>query len=373
MKMKFIDLERQFNTISEKIQAAINHVLKTGDFINGGAVPELEKQLAAFVGVKHCIAVANGTDALEISQRAIGISHDDEVLIPSFTWVSTAETIAYLGAKPVFCDVLKDSFTIDIEDCKRKLTSKTKALVAVSIFGQCADLFTLKEFCDQNNLILIEDAAQSFGASHHDPKNQRTYRSCSIADISTTSFFPSKPLGCYGDGGAIFTNDDDNAVLMRLLARHGQKSKDEFIVVGRNSRLDTIQAAILLEKLKIFNDELVLREKCADLYSQYLNHDLVKVPLVSNNNSSVFAIYTIGVHASQRNLLGNHLASLDIPYAIYYSKPLYKQNIYTNDPTESLPITDYLALTTISLPMHPYLEETEIQFISEEINKFLGG
>jgi UDP-2-acetamido-2-deoxy-ribo-hexuluronate aminotransferase len=371
--MKFIDLERQFHNISFEVNSAIEKVLHAGDFINGAAVGELEDKLSDYVGVKHCIAVANGTDALEISQKAIGIAKDDEILIPSFTWVSTAETIAYLGAKPIFCDVYKDTFTIDIDDCQKKITKKTKAIVAVSIFGQCANLFELKAFCCKNNLVLIEDAAQSFGATLSNPKDNSIHKSCAVADISTTSFFPSKPLGCYGDGGAIFTNDDSLASCMRLLARHGQKSKEEFVVVGRNSRLDTIQAAILLEKFKIFPEELIMRKKCADLYEKYLlEKNLVKPPFIKSGNFSAYAQFTIIVDSKKRNGLKEHLTKVSIPCATYYADPLYKQEIYRNGSQLKLPVTDKLADSTISIPIHPYLKQEEIKLISFEINNYLS-
>ncbi len=362
--MEFIDLKRQYNFLKEDIDAAISSVLESTNFIQGDIVSKLEEELVKYSGSKYCISVANGTDALEISQKAIGVGPNDEVIIPSFTWVSTAETIAYLGAKPIFCDVDPLTFTLSIQDVKNNITEKTKAIVPVSIFGQMPDLDEFMSITKDSNIKIIEDGAQSFGAK----ANGR--HSCSIAHISTTSFFPSKPLGSYGDGGAIFTNDQELHEEMRLISRHGQISKNSFKVVGRNSRLDSIQAAILLEKLKIFTEELKIKENIALAYKNLINSDSVQHPFIQDGHSSTFAIYTIKVDENLRDDLSTYLREKGVPNAIYYSDPLYLQDIYRSPNQRNLPVTNKLAKTTLSLPMHPYLSEEEVEYISDAINSF---
>jgi UDP-2-acetamido-2-deoxy-ribo-hexuluronate aminotransferase len=358
----FINLKSQYSLLKPKINLAIQKVMDHGKYINGPEVELLEQNLASFTGNKFCISVANGTDALEIAQKAIGIEPDDEVLLPSYTWVSTAETLKYLGAKLIFCDVNPLTFNIDPDEVRKKITNKTKAIVAVSIFGQCADLLKLKEIATENNLYLIEDAAQSFGAKHHGKY------SCSIADISTTSFFPSKPLGGYGDGGAIFTNNEILAKEMRLLARHGQQSKDNFIRVGRNSRLDSIQAAILLEKLKIFDQEIINRNSIHKKYETQIDNSICTTPYIQKGNISVFAQYTLkGTECSIAKVCSS-LKTEGIPFMQYYQKPIHQQEVYNVEGSYRLKVTEGLASSTVSIPMSPYLTGSEIDFVINTIN-----
>lgn len=359
--MEFIDLKSQYQRLQDNIHSAMNRVFEHGVFINGPEVNELENKLCEYTSAKHCIAVANGTDALEIAEKALNIKAGDEVIIPSYTWVSTAETVKYLGATPIYSDINEDTFNIDINDVQNKITSQTKAIVAVSLFGQCADLQDLKTLCDDNQIFLIEDAAQSFGAKHFNNK------SCNIAHVSTTSFFPSKPLGCYGDGGAIFTNNEDLAIKMRLLARHGQVTRDTFKLVGRNSRLDTLQAAILIEKLKIFDEEIVRRNKIHELYISNINPEIATAPMIKPENLSVFAQYTLKVKSKERKSIINNFERLKIPHICYYQSPLFKQEAYKSN-IDQLNVTERLANNTVSIPMSPYLSDDQVLFICEAIN-----
>ncbi len=359
--MEFIDLKKQYKQLEKNINSAITNVLKHGRYIKGPEVKLLENELSSYCNVNSCITVANGTDALEIALKAIDILPNDEVMVPSYTWVSTAEVVKYLGATPVYCDVKESTFNIDIDDVKKKITSRTRAIIAVSLFGQCAELLKLKEICDQNNITLIEDAAQSFGASHHRTK------SCGIAHISTTSFFPSKPLGCYGDGGAIFTNDGDLSSKMRLIANHGQEGKDNFTLIGRNSRLDSIQAAILLVKLGVLDEEIRLRNEIHSFYSNNINPSIAETPKIESYNESVFAQYTLKSDKKTIRSLKEVFNAKEIPFMNYYERPIYIQSAYKSS-DECLPITDNLSTSTISIPMSPYLKNDDLEKIVDSIN-----
>ena len=362
-KVSFNDLRTQYLKIRDNIELAISKVYEHGLYINGPEVHELEKKLSSYTGSKYCISVANGTDALEIAQKAINIKAGDEIILPAYTWISTAETVKYIGANPVYCDVDGDTFCVDVQDIYSKITQRTKAIVAVSLFGQCADLIDLKKFCDSEGIYLIEDAAQSFGAMHLNQK------SCSIAHISTTSFFPSKPLGCFGDGGAIFTDDDELAKRIRLLARHGQLEKDNFVIVGRNSRLDTIQAAILLEKLKIFDQEIKLRNDVHHSYKKFIDSDIYTCPVIKDYNKSVFAQYTLKASENVIKNAQKQLSKNNIPSTTYYKRPIHLQEAYRTNEVIELPTTDSLATKTISLPMSPYISKEIIEEIATIINQ----
>src|SRR5690554_6080130 len=277
--MQFIDLAAQQARIKDRINAGIQRVLAHGQYILGPEVTELEEKLAAFTGAKHCITVANGTDALQIAQMAFGIGPGDEVINPGFTYIATAETVALLGAKPVYVDVCPRTYNLDPAKLETAITSKTKAIIPVSLYGQCADFDTINAIAAKYNIPVIEDAAQSFGASY------KGKRSCNLTTIACTSFFPSKPLGCYGDGGAIFTNDDELAKIMRQISRHGQDRRYHHVRVGVNSRLDTIQAAILLSKLEIFQEEMDQRQVVAKIYDKLLKEaGIVTGPFIEEHN-----------------------------------------------------------------------------------------
>lgn len=349
--MQFIDLAAQQNRIKVEIDAAIQRVLAHGKYILGPEVAELEEKLADYVGVKHCITCANGTDALQIAQMAFGIGPGDEVITPGFTYIATAETVAVLGAKPVYVDIDPRTYNLDPQKLEAAITPKTKAIIPVSLYGQCADLDAINEIADRYNIPVIEDAAQSFGATYKGRK------SGSLSTIATTSFFPSKPLGCYGDGGAIFTNDDELALIMRQTARHGQDRRYHHIRVGVNSRLDTLQAAILLEKLKLIPEEIELRNKIAEIYFEGLKGvEGVVLPYIEKTNVSAWAQFTIQVN--NREEVCEHLSRKSIPTAIHYPVPLNKQPAVVGE-CDELPIGDKVSDKVLSLPMHPYLTDLE--------------
>ena len=343
----FIDLKAQQNRIKDKIDAGIQSVLTHGQYILGPEVTELEEKLAAYVGAKYCITCANGTDALQIAQMAFGIGPGDEVITPGFTYIATAETVALLGAKPVYVDVHSKTYNLDVEKLEAAITPKTKAIIPVSLYGQCADFDAINAIATKYNLPVIEDAAQSFGATYKGRK------SCNLSTVACTSFFPSKPLGCYGDGGAIFTNDEELAKVIRQIARHGQDRRYHHIRVGVNSRLDTIQAAILLPKLEILDDEMQARQKVAEIYNQLFNQAGVHTtPYLEPHNTSAWAQYTIQV--DNRAEIQKELQEQGIPTAVHYPIPLNKQPAVANE-NAVLPIGDTIAERVMSLPMHPYL------------------
>ncbi|WP_373332383.1 DegT/DnrJ/EryC1/StrS family aminotransferase [Thiopseudomonas alkaliphila] len=357
--MQFIDLAAQQARIKDKIDAGIQAVLNHGQYILGPEVAELEQQLAAFVGAKHCITVANGTDALQIAQMAFGIGPGDEVITPGFTYIATAETVALLGAKPVYVDVCPKTYNLDPTLLEAAITPRTKAIIPVSLYGQCADFDKINAIAEKHGIPVIEDAAQSFGATYKGKK------SCNLSTVACTSFFPSKPLGCYGDGGAIFTNDDELAVVLRQIARHGQDRRYHHIRVGVNSRLDTFQAAILLPKLEIFAEELVLRQQVADRYNRLLNEaGILTTPFIEAHNSSAYAQYTIQVE--NREQVQAKLKEAGIPTAVHYPIPLNKQPAVA-DAAVSLPVGDAVAEKVMSLPMHPYLAELDMQKVVQSL------
>ncbi|MFV5376748.1 DegT/DnrJ/EryC1/StrS family aminotransferase [Acinetobacter calcoaceticus] len=343
----FIDLKAQQNRIKDKIDAGIQNVLTHGQYILGPEVIELEEKLAAYVGAKHCITCANGTDALQIAQMAFGIGPGDEVITPGFTYIATAETVALLGAKPVYVDVNPKTYNLDIEKLEAAITPRTKAIIPVSLYGQCADFDAINAIASKYGIPVIEDAAQSFGATYKGRK------SCNLSTVACTSFFPSKPLGCYGDGGAIFTSDDELAKVIRQIARHGQDKRYHHIRVGVNSRLDTLQAAILLPKLEILDDEMHARQKVAEVYNQLFNQASIDTtPYLESHNTSAWAQYTIQV--DNRAEVQEKLKAQGIPTAVHYPIPLNKQPAVA-DTSVMLPVGDAIAERVMSLPMHPYL------------------
>ncbi|MEM0550135.1 MULTISPECIES: DegT/DnrJ/EryC1/StrS family aminotransferase [Aeromonas] len=357
--MQFIDLVAQQARIKDKIDAAIQTVLQHGTYILGPEVAELEQKLAEFTGAKHCISVANGTDALQIAQMAFGIGPGDEVITPGFTYIATAETVALLGAKPVYVDVCPKTYNLDPAKLEAAITPNTKAIIPVSLYGQCADYDAINAIAAKYNIPVIEDAAQSFGASY------KGKRSCNLTTVACTSFFPSKPLGCYGDGGAIFTNDDELALIMRQIARHGQDRRYHHVRVGVNSRLDTLQAAILLPKLEIFSEELELRNQVANMYTRLLNDvGCYTTPFVEDHNTSSWAQYTIRV--KNRDTVQKKLQEAGIPTAVHYPIPLNKQPAVADSHIQ-LPIGDEIAEDVMSLPMHPYLLELDLRRVVQAL------
>jgi len=354
--MQFIDLKSQQNLIRPHIEAAIKRVLDHGQYIMGPEVLELEIKLANFVGVKHCIAASSGSDTLLIALLALGIGPGDEVITSPFTFIATGEMIALTGAKPVFVDIDPRTYNIDPSQIESVITEKTKAIMPVSIYGQCADFTAINVIARKYNLPVIEDGAQSFGATH------RGKRSCGLSTIGSTSFFPSKPLGCYGDGGALFTDDDSLAKLMREIRVHGQDRRYHHPVLGINGRLDTLQAAILLEKLAIFTCEIESRVRIGQRYSELLQNIIV-TPYIEPENMSVYAQYTVQV--DNRNEVQQKLTELNIPTAIHYPVPLHLQPVFADLDlaSGSFPVAENLSKKVLSLPMHPYLTDESIEYI----------
>lgn len=358
--MEFIDLKAQQFRIKNEIDRAIQNVLNHGKYILGPEVSELEERLKEYVGAKFCITCANGTDALQIAQMALGIGPGDEVITPGFTYIATAETVALLGAKPVYVDVNPLTYNLDSNLLEAAITSKTKAIIPVSLYGQCADFDAINTIAEKYGIPVIEDAAQSFGASYKGKK------SGNLSTIACTSFFPSKPLGCYGDGGAIFTNDEELAKVIRQISRHGQEKRYYHVRVGVNSRLDTLQAAILLPKLNILDEEIGYRQIVAQRYNKMFTNTSHTAPYIDVHNVSAWAQYTIEVE--DRCFLQRKLQANDIPTAVHYPIPLNKQPA-VKDSSVFLPVGDRVAERVMSLPMHPYLDEGEQIAIVDAILK----
>ncbi|MGD0233442.1 MAG: DegT/DnrJ/EryC1/StrS family aminotransferase [Syntrophorhabdales bacterium] len=362
--MEFIDLKAQQRRIRPQIEAAIARVLDHGQYIMGPEIKALEGRLASYVGVEHCISCASGTDALFIALMALDIGPDDEVITVPYTWISTAEVIALLRARPVFVDIEPDTFNLDPEKLEAAITPRTRAVMPVGLYGQCADMTRINAIAERHNIPVIEDGAQSFGATHHRRK------SCSLSVIGCTSFYPSKPLGCYGDGGAIFTNDDILAEKMRQVRIHGQKIKHQHPVVGINGRLDTLQAAILLEKLSLFTEECELRRAAAWHYDALLSGiPGIQIPVVSEGNESVYAQYTILVSARER--LSQHLVSTGIPSVAYYVVPLHLQGAfaYLGYKQGDFPVAERVASHCLSLPMSPYVSSADQERLAARIRE----
>ena len=360
--MEFIDLKSQQARIKAKIDQRIQDVLSHGRYVMGPELDELEERLKNYVGARHCIGASSGTDTLLIAMMALGIGPGDEVITVPFTWISTAEMIALIGATPVFVDIDETTWNMDVSKLESAITEKTKAIMPVGIFGQTADMIGINEIASRNgNLPVIEDAAQSFGATHHGKK------SGGLSTIGSTSFFPSKPLGCYGDGGGLFTNDDELAERMRHIRVHGQTERHHHPILGINGRLDTLQAAILLEKLEIFDDEILRRQKVAQAYGDGIRNSSVTLPMVGPSNTSVFAQYTI--LSSNRDVLAASLKKAGIPSVSYYAVPLHLQPVFADLGYKKgqFPITEDVASRGLSLPMNPYLSEEEVAAVCDVI------
>ena len=366
--VNFIDLVKQQERIREPIEKAIQRVLQHGQYIMGPEVAQLETELSSFTKAKHSITCANGTDALSLALMSLELNQGDVVFVPSFTYVASAEAPAQLGLIPFLVDVCEDTFNISPQSLKdsifdaKKQGFNCKAIIIVDLFGQPSNFFKINELASEEGLKVIIDGAQSFGATINGK------RVGSMGDITTTSFFLSKPLGCYGDGGALFTNDDELSEIIKSLRLHGKGSeKYDNVRVGMNSRLDTIQAAILLEKLKIFPDELNKRQTAADTYLQVLKESKLKLPEVDPSMTSAWAQYT--VKSDSREDLINKLSGFDIPTGIYYPKALHQQRGYSQFPKAiNLSASEKLTKISLSLPMHPYLDNNYFHKISEILN-----
>ena len=374
--MQFRDLKTQYTVLKDEMDKAILDVVASSAYVMGPKIKEMETAFAEYVGVKHCVACNSGTDALLLALKAWDVKADDAVFVPSFTFFASAEVIAMQGATPVFVDVHKDTFNMDVADLERKIERTMKAgklkprvIIAVDLFGLPADFMAIRKVADKHGLYVLEDGAQGFGGRIGERK------ACTFGDISTTSFFPAKPVGCYGDGGAVFTNNDAWAELIESYHIHG-KGSDRYdnIRIGMNSRMDSIQAAILLVKLKAFKEyELVDVNKVAARYTEKLK-DVVKTPMVPDGFYSSWAQYTLQVENKEvRAGLQAALKALDIPTAIYYPVPMHRQTAFSYlDPNDNhCPVSDQLADTVISLPIHPYLSETDQDMICEAVRNFL--
>lgn len=364
--MQFIDLKKQYQLIEEDVTTRIKKVLEHGVYIMGPEVQELEDRLAKYVGAKHAITLGSGTDALLIALMALGIKPDDEVITTPFTFIATAETIRLLGAKPVFVDINPLTYNIDPASIEQAITPKTKVILPVNLYGQCADYDAINAIATEYDLYVIEDAAQSFGATY---KNRS---SGNLGTIGCTSFFPAKPLGCYGDGGACFTDDDELADKIRKIRNHGQSTRYNHVILGVNSRLDTLQAAVLISKLDIFDQEVTLRQNIADKYNQALNGSL-DIPYVEAYNTSIYAQYTVQV--DHRSQVQAALNDQGIPTAVHYPVPLHKQPVFSKDywGGSDLSKSEYLSARVLSLPFHPYLTDGEIAQITETLIKAISN
>ena len=362
--MKYFDIQLQRKIINDDINKSIKKVLRHGKFILGPETKELEEKLSNNCKSKYVVTCSSGTDAILMSLMALNIKSGDEIITPAFTWMSNSEMINLIGAKPIYVDICEKTFNINLNEIQKKITRKTKAILAISLFGQTAELIQLKKIAKKNNIYLIEDAAQSYGAKHYKKK------SCSIADISTTSFFPTKPLAGYGDGGACFTNNKKIYKKLIMLRNHGQIKKGENIILGLNARLDTLQASIILEKLKIFENEIKLRNEVASFYNSCLKKiKQIQIPFVHKYNTSVYAQYSI--LSKNRKQLLKHLKKKKIPFMIFYPKPIYKQKAYYNKKLH-LPITEKVCNQIFSIPFNPYIKKKEQHRVISAINEFFN-
>ena len=373
-KIQMVDLKGQYQKIKTEVDAAMNEVISSTSFINGPAVKEFQSNFETYLNIKHVIPCANGTDALQIAMMALDLKQGDEVITANFTYVATAEVIGLLGLSPVLVDVNQDTFNIDIDSIERNITSKTKAIVPVHLFGQCADMERIMAIAKKHNLYVIEDTAQAIGADYSF-SDGRNFKAGTIGTIGCTSFFPSKNLGCFGDGGAIFTNNDELAKKIRMIAHHGQSVQYVHEVLGVNSRLDSIQAAILKIKLKHLDEYALSRNKVAEFYDKaFSNHSKIKIPSRSKNSTHVFHQYTLQIIGYDRSELREKLTEHGIPAMIYYPIPLHKQNAYKNErfKTNDFPITQKLCDTVLSLPMHTELDEETLNYITNTLLKIIN-
>lgn len=373
-KIQMVDLISQYEKIQNEVDNAVLNVVRSSAYINGPEVKEFQAELEKYLGVKHVIPCANGTDALQIAMMALGLQPGDEVITASFTYVATAEVIALLKLKPVLVDVNPETFNINPEAIKKAITPKTKAIVPVHLFGQCADMEPIMKIAREHNLFIVEDTAQAIGADYIFT-NGKKQKAGTMGTIGCTSFFPSKNLGCFGDGGAIFTNDDELAKKIRMIANHGQSVQYVHDEVGVNSRLDSLQAAILRIKLRHLDDYAAARNKAAAYYDNaFANNLKIKIPARASNSTHVFHQYTLQLCGVDRNKLREYLASKNIPSMIYYPIPLHMQKAYRDDRYKEghFPVTEELCKCVISLPMHTELNDEQLKFIADAVLEFVN-
>ena len=373
-KIQMVDLKGQYQSIKERINSGISQILDTSTFINGPEVHSFQKELQTYLDVKHIIPSANGTDALQIAMMGLGLEPGDEVITADFTFAATVEVIALLRLTPVLVDVESDTFNIDPSAIEKAITSKTKAIVPVHLFGQSANMDAIMEIAEKHNLFVIEDNAQGIGATYTF-KNGKKKKTGAIGHIASTSFFPSKNLGCYGDGGAIFTNDDNLAHIIRGIVNHGMYRRYHHDIVGVNSRLDSIQATVLRAKLPNLDAYNKARRTAADKYdAAFSGNKKIRTPYrYGESESHVFHQYTLRIIDADRDALAQHLNDKEIPHGVYYPIPLHKQKAYMNlrYNEEDFPVTDQLVKEVISLPMHTELDDEQIAYITDAIIEFV--
>lgn len=369
-----VDLQSQYQRIKQDIDKGIQEVIDSAAFVKGKTVTTFQHNLEQYTGAKHVIPVGNGTDALQIALMGLGLQPGDEVITPTFTFIATAEVVALLGLTPVVVDVDWETMNIDIDAVSRAITPKTKAIVPVHLFGQCADMEPLMALAEEHNLYVIEDACQAIGA-RYTFSNGHTQQAGTIGHIGCTSFFPSKNLGCYGDGGAIFTNDDALAARMQAIANHGMEVRYYHDIVGVNSRLDSIQAAVLNAKLPHLDEYIAARQEAAAYYDQaFAGMEQVLLPARLPQSSHVFHQYTLRVVGANRDSLRAGLAEKGIPAMIYYPVPLHQQKAYKDSRYQDgdFPVAERLAQCVLSLPMHTELDEEQLAYISSTVRELLG-
>ncbi len=369
-----VDLKSQYQKIKTEVDHAIQEVIENTAFINGPAVQQFQKDLETYLGVKHVIPCANGTDALQVAMMALNLKPGDEVITTSFTFIATAEVIALLGLTPVLVDVEEGTFNIDPEAFERAITPKTKAVVPVHLFGQCANMERIMEISEKHNLFVIEDTCQAIGADYIFKDGSRK-KAGTIGQLGCTSFFPSKNLGCYGDGGAIFTNDDELAKQLRIIVNHGMVVRYYHDLVGVNSRLDSIQAAVLKVKLQHLDEYATARNNAATYYNNaFANCPNLKTPVTAAYTNHVFHQYTLVTSGIDRAALIDYLGTKDIPAMIYYPVPLHLQKAYLDPRYKAgdFPITEMLSNTVVSLPMHTELDEEQLKHITSSILEFIN-
>jgi UDP-2-acetamido-2-deoxy-ribo-hexuluronate aminotransferase len=360
--MQFVDLKRQYDEYKMEIMAEIQNVLDSTAFINGPAVQELEAQLAEHTGVRHAIGCSSGTDALTLGMMALDVQPGDEIILPDFTFIATAETVALLGAVPVFADIRPDTCNVDPESIRAAITEKTVGIIPVSLYGQVADMDEINAIATEHGLWVMEDGAQSYGATY------KGKRSGGLSQIGTTSFFPAKPLGAYGDAGAVFTNDDELAARLRMILNHGQRKRYDHAVIGLNARLDTLQAAVLKVKLRHFDDEVLRRQQVADWYTAaFAGVREIVTPTILDHNTSVWAQYTIRV--PHRPAVQAALKEKGIPTAVHYPIPLHKQDAFAEHAQHDIevPHTEKASNEVMSLPMHPFMTREDVTTVAEAV------
>ena len=373
--IQMVDLVTQYEKIKPAIDEAILSVIQNAQFINGPEVQNFQKELEEYLEVKHVIPCANGTDALQIALMSLGLVPGDEVITPSFTYIATTEVIALLGLKPIFVDVDPATFCIDATKIEAAISNKTKAIVPVHLYGQAANMNAILAIAKKHNLAVVEDNAQALGSIYH-LENGKVEKTGTLGNIGCTSFFPSKNLGCYGDGGALYTNDDALAEKIRMIANHGQKVKYYHEVVGCNSRLDSIQAAVLRIKLRQLDNYIDSRRNVATYYDTVFGAiPGIKIPFRSEDSKHVFHQYTLQLEGIDRDALSAHLASKEIPSMIYYPVPAHRQKMFSafGSATTELPVTDYLTTCVLSLPIHTEMQEEQLAYITSTIVEYINS